>query len=82
MCSYACCVWYIYCYCDSNCESKFIFKTFYVHTYMYVLLYSKYIAHMDLHVPQYTNLYFLQIWLCEFCGTQNEVDIVPEEIPY
>lgn len=23
----------------------------------------------------------MKIWVCEFCGTQNEVDIVPEEIP-
>lgn len=22
-----------------------------------------------------------QIWECEFCGTVNEVDIVPEEMP-
>lgn len=23
----------------------------------------------------------LQIWVCEFCGTENEVEIVPEEMP-
>lgn len=23
----------------------------------------------------------LQVWVCEFCGTKNEVDIVSEEIP-
>ena len=22
-----------------------------------------------------------QVWLCEFCGTRNQVDIIPEEIP-
>ena len=22
-----------------------------------------------------------QVWVCEFCGTKNEVDIVSEEIP-
>ena len=23
----------------------------------------------------------LQVWVCEFCGSKNEVDIVAEEIP-
>lgn len=24
---------------------------------------------------------FSQVWVCEFCGTSNEIDIVPEEMP-
>ena len=23
----------------------------------------------------------MQVWVCEFCGTRSEVDIIPEEIP-
>ena len=22
-----------------------------------------------------------KVWVCEFCGTSNEIDIVPEEVP-
>ena len=27
------------------------------------------------------KLMWIQVWVCEFCGTKNEVDIIPEEIP-
>ncbi len=28
-----------------------------------------------------SSYFIAQIWECEFCGTTNEVDIVPEEMP-
>ena len=36
---------------------------------------------MTLYYAKYTITQFVQVWICEFCGTKNDVDLVPEEIP-
>ena len=38
-------------------------------------------GYTNVYIPTHAPLFLLQIWRCEYCGTENKVDVSEEEIP-